>query len=123
MAPVYIEQIKHINDYGRWEGYHFVMSDGKKNITCKISNYALCYETFGVYTPTKDMHKYIGAEYHSVSITKSEDPGRGERMAIVDVVIYTSEGNIIIRLYNEHNGYYFHDFFTQTEHGTRIESL
>jgi hypothetical protein len=42
---------------------------------------------------------------------------------IIEMHILTNRGIITLQLYNEHNGYYQHDFFTQSEHGTKIESL
>ena len=36
-------------------------------------------------------------------------------MNILNIKISTSKGDIIIDFYNEHNGYYPHDVFIQTE--------
>ena len=97
------------------------MSDHTKNIICKISNSANCCERFGVYTKC-NLSDFIGADYQSVMV-ETKNPNEYEYMRIVEITINTDRGAILIQLYNEHNGYYEHDFFTQTEHGTRIESL
>jgi hypothetical protein len=117
-----IQQIDIIEEKYAWSGYTFTMSDISKNITCKISNSPNCCERFGIYTKDNLQH-FIGAEYQSVNITKYVDWDECPLFASVNVSICTNRGTILIQLYNEHNGYYPHDFFTQTEHGTKIESL
>ena len=116
-----IQRIDIIESKYEWSGYTFVMSDTSKNITCKISNSPNCCEQFGIYTK-QTLRDFIGAEYQSVNIHKDVS---NEYLVFsrVDVSISTNRGTILIQLYNEHNGYYPHDFFTQTEHSTKIESL
>ena len=121
--PVTIERINVIRGKYEWSGYTFIMSDPSKNITCKISNSQNCCERFGIYTKCK-LEEFIGAEYYSVNITRNVNNGKySDLFSSVEVSIRTNIGTILIILYNEHNGYYPHDFFTQTEHSTRIESL
>ena len=121
--PVTIERIDVIRGKYEWSGYTFIMSDSSKNITCKISNSQNCCERFGIYTKCK-LEEFIGAEYYSVNITRNVNNEKYSNLfASVEVSICTNIGTILIILYNEHNGYYPHDFFTQTEHSTRIESL
>lgn len=123
---VTIQHIYLIDDPYQWQGYEIVMSDPSKNIVCKISNSANCCEKFGVCTENT-MSDFIGAEYKSVEIINREDEDAEDSwydgMRIVEVAIQTDRGEIRIQLFNEHNGYYRHDFFTQSEHGTDIQSL
>lgn len=121
LFAVTIQKIRVIDSKYRWAGYEFTMSDKSKNITCKISNSQNCCEKYGIYTKSV-LQDFIGAEYHSVNVTKRIDNPRN-LLAIVEVSIHTNRGVILLQLYNEHNGYYPHDFFTQTEHSTKIESL
>jgi hypothetical protein len=69
------------------------------------------------------LQSFVGAEYKSITTKTHEDPDNYDYMRIVDVAIQTNRGEILIQLYNEHNGYYPHDFFVQSEHGTKLESL
>jgi len=69
---------------------------------------------------------FIGAQYHSVHITKDvkdEVEDCGDISIRVDITILTDRGTITIQLYNEHNRYYPHDFFIETEHGMTQEYL
>lgn len=69
---------------------------------------------------------FIGAQYHSVNITKDvkdQLEEGGDISTRVDIMILTDRGQITIQLYNEHNGYYQHDFFIETEHGMTQEYL
>ena len=117
-----IQHIYLINNEYEWQGYKIVMSDKSKNIVCKISNIANCCEKFGICTKN-DLQSFVGAEYKSITTKTHEDPDNYDYMRIVDVAIQTNRGEILIQLYNEHNGYYPHDFFVQSEHGTKLESL
>jgi hypothetical protein len=123
MTTTTIQKILSINSKYEWQGYEFIMSNPSKNIICKISNIANCCENFGIHTNC-NLSDFIGAEYKTVSIsTNPADEDGYDYMHIVHVTIQTDRGEILIQLYNEHNGYYPHDFFTQSEHGTKIESL
>ena len=122
IMPVTIQRIKVIHSKYEWAGYHFSMSDPSKNITCKISNSANCCEQFGIYTKCK-LQDFVGAEYYSVNVSKTVDSECGSISATVNVSIETDRGTILVQLYNEHNGYYEHEFYTQTEYSTKIESL
>ena len=117
-----IQHIYPINGKYEWQGYEIVMSDQSKNIICKISNSANCCEKFGICTKSQ-LAYFIGSEYQSVRVSTRPQDDDYDYMHIVDVSIQTDRGEILIQLYNEHNGYYPHDFFTQTEHGTKIERL
>jgi hypothetical protein len=117
-----IQTILSINDKYEWQGYEFIMSNRSKNIVCKISNIANCCERFGIHTKC-NLSDFIGAEYQSVSVLTKPSSDEYDYMRIVEVTIQTDRGEILIQLYNEHNGYYPHDFFTQSEHGTKIESI
>jgi hypothetical protein len=37
-------------------------------------------------------------------------------MKIIEIIIDTNRGKMKIQFYNEHNGYYSHNVFIQTEH-------
>ena len=118
---VIIQEIEILDSEHIWLGYVFRMSDSSKDIVCKISNEQKCYERFGIYTSCK-LQDFVGAEYISVNIKKSEKRDM-DFLMIIEMHILTNRGIITLQLYNEHNGYYQHDFFTQSEHGTKIESL
>jgi hypothetical protein len=99
------------------------MSDPSKNITCKIQNGQKCYEKFGIHTEN-DLNNFIGAEYNSVHIgeviSNREDY---DYMVSIEITIDTNKGKMKIQFYNEHNGYYSHDVFIQTEHESKHVSL
>jgi len=118
---VTIKEIEVLDDRLAWTGYNFTMSDPSKNIICKISNSQKCCEHFGIHTKN-NLKDFIGSEYYSVTIEKEEQPN-AECFTIVKVSINTSRGVILIILYNNHNGYYRHDFYIETQHGLKIESL
>jgi hypothetical protein len=112
---------KHETKY-EWLGYTIHMSDRSKNITCKISNAANCCEKFGVHVQNTNLSEFIGAEYQAVYITE-KITNDCDLVVIVQISIHTNRGPIVIQLYNEHNGYYAHDFYIQTEYGMKIEKL
>lgn len=114
-TPVIITEIEKMEDGIRWDGYKIFMSDKNKNIVCKISNRALCCEKFGVYCKNKNLDKFIGAEYLGVKIEKKENEEKYEVDGKINILIETNKGTINILLFNEHNGYYSHDYFIQTE--------
>ena len=121
MATI-IQNIITVDNKREWNGYKFIMSDPTKNIICKISNIANCCEKFGIYTKS-NLSDFIGAEYQSVTVSTRPPSDKYDSTHIVEVAVQTDRGEILIQLYNEHNGYYPHDFFTQSEHGTKIERL
>ena len=130
MTSTKIQEIKLFDDHVRWSGIKVKMSDPSKNIICKISNGQNCYERFGIHlefillnsnTPGK-LRDFIGAKYLSVDIKKKEDHDL-DFLVIVEISIHTNYGKIVVQMYNEDNGFYKHDFFIQTEHGTSIDSL
>lgn len=127
---VTIQEINVFDDNIRWQGVELIMSDSTKNVTCKISSAQNCCERFGIHkichlhntiSPGK-LDDFIGATYHSVNIKKTQKH-EVDFLTIVEITIHTDRGKIIIQLYNEHNGFYQHDFFTQTEHGSKINSF
>ena len=122
-----IQHIEIMDDPNRWKGYKIVMNDTTKNITCKISNEQDCCEVYGAHISTDtSLNDFIGAQYHSVHITKDvkdEVEDCGDISIRIDITILTDRGTITIQLYNEHNRYYPHDFFIETEHGMTQEYL
>ncbi len=118
-----IDRIEKHDSECEWLGYTVHMSDPKKNITCKISNLANCCEKFGVYVPdSATLSEFVGAEYQAVYVTETITNDM-DLMVIVQISIHTNRGPIVFQLFNEHNGYYPHDFFVQTEYGSQIETL
>lgn len=116
-----IQRIESFDDPNYWLGHTFVMSDSTKNITCKIENSRNCCEKWGVYTESK-LDDFIGAEYYSIDIRKVKTDKYDEMKSII-ITIDTNRGKITIHLYNEHNGYYEHDVFIQSERGIRTIRL
>ena len=121
-----IQHIEIFDDPHRWKGYKITMNDTTKNITCKISNEQDCCEVYGAHCTNTSLDDFIGAQYHSVHITKDvkdEVEDCGDISIRIDITILTDRGQITIQLYNEHNRYYPHDFFIETEHGMTQEYL
>ncbi len=100
-----------------WMGYRIIMSDTRKNITCKIENARNCCEKWGIHTKS-NLNEFIGAEYYSINICKKNRKNY-EEMCMVDIIVTTNRGTITLQLYNEHNGYYSHDVFIQSEKGIK----
>jgi len=119
MKQTKIQKITTLNNNGHWLGYKIKMNNSSKNIICKIENNQQCCERFGVYT-MNELNNFIGAEYHSVDIGNVVfNDGDYDNMAIIEIFINTNRGKICIQFYNEHNGYYSHDVFIQTEDGIK----
>ena len=119
MKQIKIQKITTLNNNGHWLGYKIKMNNSSKNIICKIENGQQCCERFGVYT-NNELNNFIGAEYHSVDIGNVIfNKGDCDNMAIIEIFINTNRGKISIQFYNEHNGYYSHDVFIQTENGIK----
>jgi hypothetical protein len=112
-----IENIEKFDDPYYWLGYKIIISDYTKNITCKIENSRNCCEKWGVYTKS-NLNTFIGAEYYSIDISEIKSQ-KYEDMKMVDITISTNRGNIIIHLYNEHNRYYSHDVFIESDKGIK----
>jgi hypothetical protein len=116
-----ITQIDTLDDPLFWMGYKFTMSDKTKNITCKIDNSAKCCEKWGAYTKSK-LSEFIGAEYRGMNVSKIKKD-EYDFMRIIDVTIQTNRGDIVIHVYNEHNGFYSHDVFIEWDTGKRTIAL
>jgi hypothetical protein len=114
LKPTIIQSIETFEDPGRWMGYKIIMSDSDKNITFKIENLGNCCEKWGMYTKN-NLTEFIGAQYYSVSIGKPIIAD--DMMSIIKIKINTDKGRITLQLYNQHNGYYPHDVFIQSEKG------
>jgi hypothetical protein len=115
--PIIIN-IEPLDDPLHWIGYKIVMSDSTKDITCKIENSHKCCEKWGVYTKS-NLNEFIDAEYLSIDVSKIKKK-KNEDMRMVDITITTNRGNISLQLYNEHNGYYSHEVFIESEKGINI---
>jgi hypothetical protein len=118
MSSNIIMNIETFDDPSRWMGYKIIMSDKKKNITCKIENSQYCCENWGIHT-ISNLNEFIGAEYYSIDVVEKGKTDENENMMILDVIITTNRGNITLCFYNEHNGYYPHDVFIQSEDDTQ----
>ena len=116
-----ITNIETFNDPSYWMGYRIIMSDATKNITGKIENTRNCCEKWGIHTKS-NLNEFIGAEYYSIHICEQKRK-KYEEMRMVDITVTTNRGNITLHLYNEHNGYYLHDVFIQSENGIQIIKL
>ena len=110
-----IKNIESFDDPEHWMGYRIIMSDNTKNITCKIQNAQNCCEKWGIHTKS-NLNEFIGSEYYSIDINE-KTRNKYEDMRMVNITVSTNRGNITLHLYNEHNGYYFHDVFIQSEKG------
>jgi hypothetical protein len=119
---VIITKIETIKNNVQWDGYKIEMSDDSKNIICKIDNRQDCCEVFGIFSPdSKDFDKFIGAKYLSVNF-KVIHPDNDLMNEFV-VTIHTNKGDIKLILYNQHEGYYPHDIYFQSENETSIFSI
>ena len=116
-SPI-IKNIEAFDDKLHWIGYKIIMSDSTKDITCKIENAHKCCEKWGVYTKS-NLDEFIGAEYRSIDVSKIKKE-EYEEMRMVDITITTNRGSITLYLYNEHNGYYSHEVFIESEKGVII---
>jgi hypothetical protein len=116
-----VESIETFDDPGYWMGYKIRMSDHTKNIICKIENAHNCCEKWGIYT-TSTLDDFIGAEYYSVYVSKIHKKDY-EEMRMIVITITTNRGNITLHFYNEHNGYYSHDVFVESENGIKYIKL
>jgi hypothetical protein len=127
---VIIEEIEIFDNNIRWSGISIKTNKRSKNIICKISNINHCCEHFGIHIIFKlhnnirpgKLEDFIGSTYKSVDIKKVEEDDV-EFLTIVEINIHTDVGTIVVQLYNEHYGYYKHEFFTQTEQGRCLDSL
>lgn len=114
-----ITEINHLNDPNHWLGYEIRMDNPEKDIIIKISNQQICCENFGVLCRTQNINEYVGANYENIIIENS----RESYSEIVTAKIHTSKGIIEITLYNDHNGYYPHDYSVQSEKMCKIGEL
>ena len=114
---VNIKEIETFDDPGHWMGYKIIMNDNTKNITCKIENDHKCCEKWGIHTKS-NLNEFIAAEYQSINIRKIKKEDDGE-MKMVTITVSTNRGNIILHLYNQHNGFYSHDVFIESEKGIK----
>lgn len=123
MSAITILDITLFNEPEFWYGYTFTMSDTSKNITCKIENFHKCCEKFGVHTNSV-LTDFIGSEYHSIDIQSVKSNREDyDEMVTMEICIHTNKGTITIKFYNEHNGYYTHDVYIESEHGHKYVTL
>jgi hypothetical protein len=123
MTSVFIEKIEELkknDNVDSWIGYKIHMSDSSKNIICKISNDRVCCENYDVvFDESINKNDFIGAEYLSVKVVYPDDTldddKYNDETQEVRVIINTSIGEMKLYIYNEHNGYYRHEYYLQTE--------
>ena len=113
---VIIERYEKIDNEYCWLGYKILTNDTSKNITCKISNTQYCCETYGVFCKN-NLDDFIGAEYEKIEISEKTKEECGETETSIKILIHTSKGVIEIILYNQHNGYYSHEYYINSENG------
>ena len=121
MSSSIIKNIETFDDEEYWMGYKIMVNDSTKNITCKIENARNCCEKWGIHTKSK-LDEFIGAEYYSIEVSNIQKKEYDE-MRMVTITISTNRGNIILHLYNQHNGYYSHDVFIESEKGIKNIAL
>jgi hypothetical protein len=112
-----IEKINQLGKSGSWMGYEIILSD--KKITCKIDNEQNCCETFGAYLRLNEkfvdindveiINEFIGANVSNIDVGNIDKNDETDESSIC-CTITTSNGQIAILLYNQHNGYYEHEF-------------
>jgi hypothetical protein len=119
--PSFIKSIETFDNPDYWVGHKFIMSDSSMDITCKMENSHKCCEKWGVYTES-NLNEFIGAEYYSLDVVE-KNTDKYDYMYMVTLTINTSKGKIIIYFYNEHNGYYSHDVFIQSNSCIKTISL
>jgi hypothetical protein len=122
-----IVQIEHRNS--KWIGYNIQLSDDT-SIVVKLDNHEQCCEKFGAYIQVDGKFiddgaitaefPFIGAQIVSIEVsdietsehakhdTEYRNPSNSEVMLYVTIT--TSKGSLVIYLYNEHNGYYPHEY-------------
>ncbi len=98
--------------YSTYEGYVVVLSDDSE-IKMGIRSGQSCCEDYGYLTSQEDFEDFIGAEFHSVSVTDAalchyDVPSVYDGNAMF-ITLDTSEGTLQFVAYNEHNGYYSHE--------------
>ena len=116
-----ITNIQTFDNHKKWMGYEITMNDPTKNIICKIDNIDRCCENWGIHTKD-NIIEFIGAEFNSIDVSKIKC-NRYDEMSIIDITISTDKGNFVLQFYNQHNGYYSHDVYIQTEQGVSIIKL
>lgn len=137
MSANLIEQIEKHDTPAKWLGYTIRTSDPATTIIAKISNGQSCCEVWGVHTKTElletesesesdlstDPHPtpkdLIGSVYQSLEISTVVQDFDTTSLC---VTIQTDKGNLVLTFYNEHNGYYPHEVWIESEYGIkRIE--
>lgn len=118
-----IVQIKQLNSHRQWLGYDFKLSDGR-HLCVKMDNDQQCCEQFGAYLEvngkfTNDVStelSFVGAQVQSIAVSNKEiteclyNQKNDHGEAIIHVTMTTSKGTLVVYLYNQHNGYYKHDY-------------
>lgn len=113
-----ITAINELGEFHGWLGYEIILSD--KKVICKIDNNANCCEVFGASLKLNEtfidtsnfelINQFIGAEVFDISYSKADI----EDYNSISCTIITSYGQITIIIYNEHNGYYPHQYMIST---------
>lgn len=123
--PQYVTSINAIETeyaYTIINGYDVITNNHKKFINSIISEGQLCCEVYGAYITDNlkektsddvgfDTDKYIGAKIIDVEyVVKKANDDYYDMQSNVTVSINTTNGKFHIIVFNEHNGYYPHDY-------------
>jgi hypothetical protein len=113
-----------------WVGYDIELSDNTC-IVVKLDNNTQCCEQFGAYMQVDghfiddraitDEFPFIGAQIESVEVSDKDYTEESTHYdtkyrahdkceVMLYVTITTSKGTLVIYLYNDHNGYYEHEY-------------
>lgn len=113
-----IESIIEHNTHS-WDGYKITFVGGE-HLNIKLSNGQCCCENWGVsiVEPNNELNEsntWINKQINQMTIELSNnDDDNNESSLNIKVEFITNDGKFTIILYNEHNGYYSHDYFIET---------
>ena len=97
------------SDSTSYDGYTIKFDNDKLSIKVMLSNGAHCCEEFYIGT-TQNIDEFIGKEVETVIIEEYNYDENEMRDMKVFIKIKDYE-NLIITLFNKHNGYYSHNWF------------
>ena len=108
-----------------YTGYEVVTD--KQRIRVLIDDCQSCCENYGYIASEDNFDDFIGAELISINATDTALKTYKVRGFGLDVdacqfvTLTTSKGVLQFVVYNEHNGYYGHDTFIQSEQTGKVE--
>lgn len=112
---------KNVHGYGqavtRWD-YYQIDVDGGNYLKIAIDNYQSCCEHWGIVNrKEKDESTIIGGTITNLTIDVSNkrDQRTEDYSNSVTITLTTTNGPLTIYLFNEHNGYYSHQYYIRTK--------